>query len=298
MQNFRRSVVKLDQPTYPITFNRSKKKMKEISRIYKNASSRLERFPVVYFVTDSGDDEIEEDAADVGGPQREFFAIVMETLLSSNDPQLFEGDDGHKLPVHSQQLVLRGWFSLAGQAMAHVIAHTDFVTVGLAKPIATYLETGCTETACATVTMDDIPDLEIKEMLENLMNVDGKEVDVNDALSTLMSQCGVTAALVTRNNAAEVAYECMIYQVVHKRLAELEQLREGLGVLGLVKLMESHPRVGSEIFKTIDEAAVSFDVLKRRVQMDAIDDYDATKQQTFHFFLNYLKDTCERESGM
>lgn len=98
----------------------------------------------MYFVSDSGDDEIEEDAADVGGPQQEFFAIVMETLLSSNDPQLFEGDDRHKLPVHSQQLVLRGWFSLAGQAMAHVIAHTNFVIVGLAKPVATYLETGCT----------------------------------------------------------------------------------------------------------------------------------------------------------
>ena len=196
-------MVKLDQPTYPITFNRSKKKKKEISRIYKNACSKLERSPVVYFVADN--DEIEEDAADVRGPQREFFAIVMETLLSSNDPQLFEGDDGHKLPVHSQQLVLRGWFSLAGQAVAHVITHTDFVIVGLAKPVATYLETGCTETASATVTMDDIPDLEIKEMLENLMNVDGKEVDVNDALSTLMSQCGVSAALVTKNNAVEVA---------------------------------------------------------------------------------------------
>ena len=47
--------------------------------------------------------------------------------------------------------------------MAHVIAHTNFVIVGLAKPVATYLETGCTEIACATVTMDDIPDLEIKE---------------------------------------------------------------------------------------------------------------------------------------
>lgn len=63
-------------------------------------------------------------------------------------------------------------------------------------------------------------------------------------------------------------------------------------------LMESHPRVRSEIFKIIDEAAVSFDVLKCRVHMDTNDDYDATRQQTFNFFLNYLKDTCERESGM
>ena len=126
----------------------------------------------MHFVADSGGDEIEEDEADVGGLQREFFAIVMEALLSSNEPQLFEGDNGHKLPVHSQQLVLTGLISLAGQAMTYVIAHNDLVTVGLAKHVAIYLETGCTQTACATVTMDDTPDLQIKEMLENLINVD------------------------------------------------------------------------------------------------------------------------------
>ena len=137
------------------------------------------------------------------------------------------------------------------------------------------------------MTIDDIPDLEINEMFENLMNVDGKEVDENDALSTLTSQCGVSAALVTKHNAAELAYECMIYRVVHKQLAELEQLREGLGVLGLVKLMESHSRVRSEIFKTIDEAAVSVDVLKHRIQMDATDKHftEVAVAQTIHLTL-------------
>lgn len=74
--------------------------MKEIFRIYKNVSLKLERFFVVYFVIDSGDDEIEEDVVDVGGFQREFFVIVMEILLSGNDFQLFEGDDGYKLFVY------------------------------------------------------------------------------------------------------------------------------------------------------------------------------------------------------
>ncbi|PFX15315.1 hypothetical protein AWC38_SpisGene20468 [Stylophora pistillata] len=180
LQNLSHSVVKQDQPTYPITFNRSKslRKIKEICRINKNAGSKLQRSPVVYFVSDSGDGVIEEDAADVGGPQREFFAIVMETLLSSSDPLLFGGSDGHKLPVHSQQMVLRG-FSMVEQAMAHVITHTDFVIVGLAKPVVIYLETGCPESACTSVTMDDIPDLEIKEMLENLVKFDEKEEKVD-----------------------------------------------------------------------------------------------------------------------
>lgn len=131
MQHFRRSVVKFK--SYPITFNRSKRKINEISRIYKNATSKLDRSPVVYFVSESGDDEIEEDAAHVGGPQREFFSIVMETLLSYTDPLLFEGVDDHKLPVHSQQLVLRGFYTMAGQAMAHVILHSEFFCCGVSR---------------------------------------------------------------------------------------------------------------------------------------------------------------------
>lgn len=131
MQHFRRSVVKFK--SYPITFNRSKRKINEISRIYKNATSKLDRSPVVYFVSESGDDEIEEDAAHVGGPQREFFSIVMETLLSYTDPLMFEGVDGHKLPVHSQQLVLRGFYTMAGQAMAHVILHSEFFCCGVSR---------------------------------------------------------------------------------------------------------------------------------------------------------------------
>ena len=49
----------------------------------------------------------------VGGPRRECFAIVMETLLlSSNGPQLFEGEDGQTacpLPtVGLERVVLAG----------------------------------------------------------------------------------------------------------------------------------------------------------------------------------------------
>lgn len=45
LQHFRCSVVKLNLAFYPITFNRSKKKINDISRIYKNA--KLDRSSVV-----------------------------------------------------------------------------------------------------------------------------------------------------------------------------------------------------------------------------------------------------------
>ena len=74
MQNFKHIVVKQDQPTYPITSNRSKGKFVE----YKNkiAGSKLQKSPGVYFVSDGGDDVIGEDAADVGVRRESFSSLL------------------------------------------------------------------------------------------------------------------------------------------------------------------------------------------------------------------------------
>ena len=78
----------MKSPTQPATFNRSKKPFNEIRRIYKNQRIDLKRDIVAYYVSEMGQDEYEEEAADVGGPKREFFSIVAETLLYSTNPQL------------------------------------------------------------------------------------------------------------------------------------------------------------------------------------------------------------------
>ena len=89
--------------TMAITFNCSKNAFRELCRIYKNSSVKLQRPPVVYFISKDGEDEdYEEEAADVGGPLKEFLSIAIETVLTSNEPQIFEGSEDHKVPVHSQ----------------------------------------------------------------------------------------------------------------------------------------------------------------------------------------------------
>ena len=61
---FKESVVKNMGPTMAITFNRSKNAFRELCRIYKNSSVKLQRPPVVYFVSKDGEDEdYEEEAA-------------------------------------------------------------------------------------------------------------------------------------------------------------------------------------------------------------------------------------------
>lgn len=102
----------------------------------------------MYFISESGDDyDYEEEAADVGGPLKEFLTMATESLLISTDPQLFEEDTDHKVPLHSQQLVLNGIFEMTGKIMAHAIVHGDIWIFGLAKPVKMFLSTGCTESA-------------------------------------------------------------------------------------------------------------------------------------------------------
>lgn len=78
---FKESVVKNMGPTMVITFNRSKNAFRVLCRIYKNSSVKLQKPPVVYFVSKDGEDEdYEEEAADVGGPLKEFLSIAVETV--------------------------------------------------------------------------------------------------------------------------------------------------------------------------------------------------------------------------
>lgn len=74
-------------PTQPITFNRSKKPFVEACRIYKNPRLKLQRELVAYFSSEMDNGEYEEEAADVGGPKKEFCNIVTETTLVCTSPK-------------------------------------------------------------------------------------------------------------------------------------------------------------------------------------------------------------------
>ena len=44
-------------------------------------------------------------------------------------------------------------------------------------------------------------------------------------VTNLMCESGVSVAVLTVHNVAQVAYEIIVYQVVHKRMRELEEIR-------------------------------------------------------------------------
>ena len=59
-----------------------------------------------------------------------------------------------------------GCFEIAGKVVAHSILHDGPGFVGLAPCLREYLATGCVDTAKELVSLDDLPDLDLKHILE------------------------------------------------------------------------------------------------------------------------------------
>ena len=113
-------------------------------------------------------------------------------------------------------------------------------------------------------------------------------------VTNLMVESGVSAAILTVHNAAQVAYEVMVYQVVHKRMREMEEMRKGLDSLQLSTLFNCHPKVTSLVFPTVDEASIDAEVLLKRVSMDPITTPSIRINTAYMFLLDYLGEVCKR----
>lgn len=156
MQSYRRQT---EQATAYIDVNRMQLSMlRQIMTIYKNPQIDLKKHVNVF-----------EQGADLGGPTKEFFHSAISSL-SKVDPvfnmQLFGGQDGHLIPFYGVDAVSSGCFQVAGKLVAHSLRHDGPGFVGLSPAVVKYLNTGSLEEAATLVTVDDVTDLELKELLE------------------------------------------------------------------------------------------------------------------------------------
>ncbi|KAK0153289.1 hypothetical protein N1851_005022 [Merluccius polli] len=115
---------------------------------------------------------LEGDTAIGQGVTRFFFSTCMEKLKSgfcinfanSNITQLFEGEPGHLVPSASHFLVESDMFMVAGRMVGHSFLHGGPCLLGLSPAVVHVLLGGSPETA--TVTLEDCPDLDIRETIE------------------------------------------------------------------------------------------------------------------------------------
>lgn len=112
---------------------------------------------------------INEEGMDASGPTKEYFHLTMQTLISGDMRiSLFEGRRGHLLPLHSTEAVESNLFFYAGRMIAHSFLHEGFPFVGMAEAAVTYIVTGSVEEGIPQITLDDLPDLAIKDTLNKV----------------------------------------------------------------------------------------------------------------------------------
>jgi len=153
---------KKEQRTEFIEVNRLQMSLlRQITRIYKNP--QLTKSIDVHFYN--------EQCADLGGPTREFFHDAI-ACFTKVDPafsiQLFGGLKGHLVPFYGVDAVSSGCFEIAGKVVAHSILHDGPGFVGLAPSLVEYLATGSVDAAKGIVRLNDLPDLELKQILEEV----------------------------------------------------------------------------------------------------------------------------------
>jgi len=151
----------------PVNFNRFQMSaFRQLMRLMKDPNLDLRKEPDILFEGELG--------ADLGGPKREFFSRAMQSLVDVDQAykiQLFGGLEDHRIPLYNVDAISEGCFTMAGRLLAWSVLHDGESLVGLAPSVVEYLSTGSVPKAACKVTMDDVCDLELKDIIDKVGHV-------------------------------------------------------------------------------------------------------------------------------
>lgn len=126
---------------------------RQLMKLMKDPNLDLRKEPDIMFEGELG--------ADLGGPKKEFFSQVYKI-------QLFGGLEDHRVPLYNVDAISEGCFTMAGKLLAWSVLHNGEGLVGLAPAVVEYLSTGSASKAACQVTIDDVCDLELKDIIEKV----------------------------------------------------------------------------------------------------------------------------------
>ena len=137
---------------------------KDIIEIYKKPDLKLKAIPKVRF---------EEEDGIGSGPVREFLVhaikVVDEGIPSDSGRSkpliFFEGESGHRLPVHDQSLRLTGTFRAVGRILGHSMLHGGPGLHGLSPAVKHILTTDLESHQLPVIVPEDISDMDLRSMI-------------------------------------------------------------------------------------------------------------------------------------
>ena len=106
---------------------------------------------------------IGESAIDDGGPQREYFQLLLQEIASLSG--FYEGWLDHVLPVHNVTALANNKFYIVGKMVATVLVQGGQLPAYFAGAIADFL---CFERVTCLTDIDDIADVEVRSSLQKV----------------------------------------------------------------------------------------------------------------------------------
>ena len=108
---------------------------------------------------------IGEEAVDTGGPQREFFYLVLREMFRSS---LFQGYPSHTVPLHNVEAVASNIFYNIGKILATCIVQGGEAPVCFSKAMADYL---IYDEIRSPVCLEHIAEQEIQNSLQKVIQL-------------------------------------------------------------------------------------------------------------------------------
>nr|XP_055032086.1 uncharacterized protein LOC129420934 isoform X2 [Misgurnus anguillicaudatus] len=212
---------------------------------------------------------LEGDTAIGQGVTRFFFSTCMEKLKSgfcinfanSNITRLFEGEPGHLVPSASHFLVESDLFMVAGRMVGHSFLHGGPCLSGLSPAVIHVLLGGSPETA--TVTIEDCPDLDIRETIELLEG--GSILSDKDKRRVQDLALAWDLPCLTEKNRRWLFEKLLIHAVIGRVTRQIKQLRRGLKETPMWTLMTQRPDTVALLFPKEGAGNVSPEVLLQRL---------------------------------
>ena len=161
LQRFATAVVPRFGDDLDVRINRKTEILPQILRKYKNPAFDITKALNVHFADEPG--------LDGGGVTREYFHLLMKALHKPEGSLiLFEGLDGHLVPLHNYDILSGGLFVLVGKIILHAVLNSCTGMPGLSPAVVAYLLTGNRDSCVEHVTLADIPDPVLQDKLDKV----------------------------------------------------------------------------------------------------------------------------------
>ncbi|CAL8387530.1 unnamed protein product [Gadus morhua 'NCC'] len=222
---------------------------------------------------------LEGDTAIGQGVTRFFLSSCIEKLKSgfsinfanADVTRLFDGEPGHLVPSASHFLVESDLFMVAGRMLGHSFLHGGPSLSGLSPAVVHVLLGGSPETA--TLTLEDCPDLDIREIIRLL----GGESTLSEKDAASVQELAYAWDLpsITETNRRWIFEKLLIHAVIGRVTRQIKQLRRGLKETPMWTVLTQRPDTVDRLLPKEGSGNINPEVLLQRITWPREDDEDA-----------------------